>query len=75
MDSRRNALDKVLLLLIIPAEAIGAQHLQRTEEHEEGKAVGEMAHWRHFDIILQRVVVFIYQIAAQLMGIARTCLP
>ena len=75
LDGGRNAVDEVLLALEITAKTIGAQHLQGTEQDEKTQAVDEMAHRRHFGIVFQRIVVFLDELATQLMRIFGGCLP
>ena len=71
----RYRLDKVFLLLKIATESVGPQHLQRAEQHKQRQAVYKVAHRRHLDVILQRVVVFVHQLTAQLVRIFGRGLP
>ena len=75
IHSRRNAVYEVSLALEVAPEAIGSQHLQRAEEHEQVEACLEVSLGRHLGIVLQRVVVFGDEVAAQLVGIFCRCLP
>ena len=75
LHGRRNGIYEMLLALEIAAEAVGSQHLQRAEEHEQGQPLDEMAGRWHLGIVLQRVIVFHHQLAAQLMRIAGRGLP
>ena len=65
----------MLLLLEIATEAVCAKYLKRTEEYKQRQTVDEVTHRRHLGIVLQRVVVFIDEFPAQLMGILRAGLP
>ena len=65
----------MLLALEVAAETVCAEHLQRAEEHEKAQAVDEVAQRGHLGVLLQSVVVFGYELAAQLVAIACRCLP
>ena len=67
--------DKMFLMLKISAESVCAQHLQCAEEHEETQSLGEMSHRGHLGVVLQRIIVFIHEFAAQFMRILCRCLP
>ena len=75
VHSRRNGIDEVLLALEVAAETVCAEHLQRAEEYEEAQTVDEVAQRRHLGVLLQRVVVFGYEFAAQLVAVACRRLP
>ena len=75
VHSRRNGIDEVLLALKVAAETVCAEHLQRAEEYEEAQTVYEVAQRRHLGVLLQRVVVFGYEFAAQLVAVACRRLP
>ena len=75
LNGGRNALDEVRFPLEIAAEAIGPQHLEQTEQHEERQALDEGMRCRHLGILLQGVVVLVHQFATQLMGILGRSLP
>ena len=75
VHGRRYAVYEVLLVLKIASEAIGAEHLKRTEQHEERQTVGKMAQRRHLDVSFQRVIVFGYQLTPQLEWVLSRCLP
>ncbi len=75
VDGWGDAIDKVALALKIAAEAIGSQHLEGAEEHEEGEPLGKVAHRRHLGILAQRLVILIDQLAPELGGIACRRLP
>ena len=72
---RWNRVDEMLLLLIIATEAVGSKHLHGTEQHKEAQAIDKMARRGHLGIVFQRVVVFVNQLAAQLVGIFCRSLP
>ena len=65
----------MLFLFKIATESISAQHLQRAEQHKQRQTVNEVAHRGHLYVVLQRVVVFIYQFTAQLVRILGRGLP
>ena len=65
----------MLLALEVAAETVCAEHLQRAEEYEEAQTVYEVAQRRHLGVLLQRVVVFGYEFAAQLVAVACRRLP
>ena len=67
--------DKMFLMLKISAESVCSQHLQCAEEHEETQSLGEMSHRGHLGVVLQRIIVFIHEFAAQFMRILCRCLP
>ena len=75
LNGGRNALDEVRLTLEVATEAIGPQHLEQTEQHEERQALDEGMRCRHLGILLQGVVVLVHQFATHLMGILGRSLP
>ena len=75
LDSPRYGVDEVALVLEVPPETIRSQHLQRAEEHEERQPVGKVARGRHLGVLLETLVVFEDQFAAQFEGILRARLP
>ena len=75
VHSRWNTVDEVLFMLKVTSEAIGSEHLQRTEQHKQRQTCGKMARARHLYILLQRIIVFCYELTPQFEGIARRGLP
>ena len=65
----------MLLSLEISSETIGSEHLKRAEEHEQTQAVDEVSLIRNLGIVLQRVVILIDQLTAQLVRIFCRSLP
>ena len=75
LHGRRYGLDEVELALEIAPEAVGSQHLQLTEEHEERQTVDEVVGRRHLSKLLHGVVVLIDQFATHLIWILGRSLP
>ena len=59
----------------ITSEAIRAQHLKRTEEHEQSQPLHEITHRRNFDIVFQRIIIYSHKLTSQFMGIPCGRLP
>ena len=74
LDGRGNAIEEILLALEIAAQAVGTEHLERAEEHEElevaAEALGVDGGKR-----LEFEEVSLYHFFAQGVGIARGGLP
>src|SRR5574344_100375 len=71
----RNAVNKMFLMLKIASEPVSAQHLKCAEENEQTELVNKMAHRGNLGKLLQRVVIFIHQVATQLMRVFCRSLP
>ena len=65
----------MFFLLVIPTESVSAKYLKRAKEDEEAQSLHKMPRRRHFGIMFKRVVVFVHQFAAQLVGVFCRCLP
>jgi hypothetical protein len=65
----------VLLALEVASEAVGSQHLQGAEEDKQAQTAVEEVVLRHLGELLGCLIVFVDEIAAQLVGILGRCLP
>ena len=73
-DGKRNALDEVGLLLEVAAEAVGAEHLKRAEQHEVAQLGVEIVAV-YGSVFAQGVDIFLQQLAAEAVGKVGLGLP
>ena len=75
LNGRGNGGNEMVLPLEIASEAVSAKHLKRTEKHEKRQASDKMAHGRHLNITLQRIVILADELTAEFVGILSRGLP